>query len=104
MTDINPDEHPLLAARLQWELDNPRPVNLRRAEKMIVQGLVAYGFGRQYQVTSFDSFQIAVDDLIITVERDQEMLERVCGGCGHTFYQHVNTPDEMLGRCPRCNP
>lgn len=71
MNDINPEEHPLLAKRLQWELDNPQPENLRKAEKMIVQGLIAAGFGRQHQVTGHDSFEIAVDDIIISVEMNQ---------------------------------
>lgn len=34
---------------------------------MIVQGLNAYGFGRQAQVTNSDYFEIAVDDLVIRV-------------------------------------
>lgn len=66
-----PDEvecGPLLAARLRWETENPRPESLRRAEKMLVQALVASGFGRQYQVTRADGFEIAVDDLLIRVE------------------------------------
>lgn len=59
---------PLLTARLQWEAENPRPESLRRAEKMVVQALAASGFGRQYQVTRADGFEIAVDDLLIRVD------------------------------------
>ena len=66
--EIDPEKHPLLAQRLQWELDHPRPESLRKAEKMIVQGLNAYNFGRQHQVTREDGFSIAVDNLIITVD------------------------------------
>ena len=65
--DIDPEKHPLLVARLQWELDHPRPHSLRKAEKMIVQGLRAYGFGQQSQTTMPDGFDIAVDDIIISV-------------------------------------
>lgn len=59
----------LLAARLRAERENPRPVSLIHAERMIVQGLNAYGFGRQSQVTRDCGFEIAVDDLLIKVER-----------------------------------
>lgn len=62
----------LLAARLAWERANPRPVSLVHAERMIVQGLNAYGFGRQSQVTRQDGFEIAVDDLIVRVEHRPE--------------------------------
>jgi hypothetical protein len=58
----------LLAKRLAWEREHPRPESLRQVERMIVQGLNAYGFGRQYQVTRADGFEIAVDDLLIRVE------------------------------------
>ena len=58
----------LLDARLAWEAANPRPENIRRAERMIVRALVAEGFGRQTQVTHHDRFSIAVDNLIIRVE------------------------------------
>lgn len=58
----------LLSKRLQWEADNPRPESLRRAEQMIVQGLKRAGFGQQHQVTAYNSFEIAVDDIIISVE------------------------------------
>lgn len=64
--------HPLLAARLKWEEENPRPVQLREAEKMIVRGLNEYGFGSQHQVTDHDRFEIAVDNLLITVVYDAD--------------------------------
>lgn len=59
---------PLLLRRLAWEIENPRPESLIRAEKTIVQALNAAGFGRQYQVTRQDGFAIAVDDLVIRVD------------------------------------
>lgn len=65
-------EPDLLARRLAWERAHPRPEALRHAERMIVQGLEAYGFGRQYQVTRNDGFEIAVDDLLIRVEHRPE--------------------------------
>jgi len=75
--DVTPDiEHeveepnPLLHARLEWEAANPKPETLRRVERTIVRALNAAGFGRQYQVTRHDGFEIAVDDLIIRVEHD----------------------------------
>jgi len=68
--DIDLDDHPLLKARLEYEREHPRNERLRRAEEMVVKGLIAYGFGRQYQVTREDSFEIAVDDLIISVSVD----------------------------------
>ena len=101
--EVDPEQHPLLAARLQWELDNPRPESLRKAEKMIVQGLVQYGFGQQYQVTAYNSFEIAVDDIVITVELNGQIVGRTCGGCGQTFYEYVDVADEQRGRCPRCS-
>lgn len=64
--------HELLRARLEWEAANPKPESLRRAERMIVRALVAEGFGRQYQVTRQDGFEISVDDLLIRVEHDPE--------------------------------
>lgn len=64
---------PLLAARLAWEAENPRPESLRKIERMIVRGLVADGFGRQYQVTREDGFEIAVGDLLIRVEIDKSL-------------------------------
>jgi hypothetical protein len=70
MTDDRKDAHALLEARLAWEREHPRPETLVRAEKTIVQALNAAGFGRQYQVTRENGFEIAVDDLIIRVERD----------------------------------
>jgi hypothetical protein len=63
---------PLLKARLEYEAANPRPETLVRAEKAIVRALVAEGFGRQYQVTRDDSFEIAVDDLLIRVRVDPD--------------------------------
>lgn len=65
---MNGDHWPLLAARLEWERTHPRPESLRKAERMIVRALVAEGFGRQYQVTREDGFEIAVDDLLIFVK------------------------------------
>ena len=70
--DIDLDDHPLLKARLEYEAAHPRNERLRRAEEMIVKGLIAFGFGKQYQVTREDSFEIAVDDLIISVRVDHE--------------------------------
>jgi hypothetical protein len=72
VTDFDPEQHPLLAARLQWERDHPRPDNLRKAEKMVVRELKRYGFGDQYQVTKEDSFEIAVDDIIISVRMNPD--------------------------------
>src|SRR4051812_2072680 len=69
---MTPRSEPLLKARLEYEAANPRPETLRRAEKAIVQALVAEGFGRQYQVTRSDSFEIAVDDLLISVRVDPD--------------------------------
>lgn len=63
---------PLLAARLEYEAENPRPDVLTRAERAIVRGLNAEGFGRQHQVTRPDRFEIAVDGLLIRVETLQE--------------------------------
>lgn len=62
-------EDSLLAKRLQWEKDNPRDPDLRKAEETIVKALVAAGFGRQYQVTDHRRFQISVDNVLITVEQ-----------------------------------
>lgn len=61
---------PLLAARLAWEAEHPRSEVLMRAERAIVRGLVAEGFGPQHQVTRHDRFEIAVDGLLIRVELD----------------------------------
>ena len=63
---------PLLKARLEYEAANPRPETLVRAERAIVRALVAEGLGRQYQVTGSDRFEIAVDDLIISVRVDPD--------------------------------
>lgn len=60
--------HPLLAARLAWEAENPRPEPLRRAERAIVRALRDAGFGSQSQVTRGDGFDIATDDIIVRVE------------------------------------
>ena len=57
----------LLEQRMAWEEAHPRPENIRRAERMIVRALVAEGFGRQHQVTHQESFEIAVDNLLISV-------------------------------------
>jgi hypothetical protein len=59
---------PLLAARLKFEAENPRPESLVRAERAIVRALNDAGFGRQGQVTRQEGFEIAVDDLLIRVE------------------------------------
>jgi len=64
----NSEAGPLLRRRLEWEAENPRPESISRAERAIVRSLVAHGFGRQYQVTHHDHFEIAVDDLLIRVE------------------------------------
>lgn len=58
----------LLARRLQQERENPRPLSLVHAERMIVQGLKAYGFGIRHQVTRENGFEIATDDLLIQVK------------------------------------
>lgn len=58
------------------EKEHPRPESLRRAERVIVRALVAEGFGRQYQVTRDDRFEIAVDDLLIRVEVVSDEEER----------------------------
>jgi hypothetical protein len=69
---MNETEHPLLTARLQWELDHPRPESLRKAEQLVVRGLKQAGFGNQYQVTRRDGFEIAVDDIIVSVRMNPE--------------------------------
>jgi hypothetical protein len=60
-------EHPLLYERLKWEAANPRPEPLCRAEQIIVRALRDGGFGSQSQVTFEDRFEIATDDLIVSV-------------------------------------
>lgn len=65
---IEPDS--LLAKRLAWEAENPRSEQLRRVERAIVRALRDAGFGKQLQVTHADAFDIAVDDLIVTVKHD----------------------------------
>jgi hypothetical protein len=59
--------HDLLAKRLAWEAENPRPEQLVRAERAVVVALNEAGFGRQYQVTRAEGFDIAVDDLLVRV-------------------------------------
>jgi hypothetical protein len=61
-----------LAARLEWERQHPRPESLRKAERMVVRGLKDAGFGDQYQVTKEDSFEIAVDDIIVSVRMNPD--------------------------------
>jgi hypothetical protein len=63
---------PMLKRRLEYEAANPRPETLVRAEGAIVRARVAEGFGRQYQVTDRDRFEIAVDDLLISVRVDPD--------------------------------
>lgn len=58
---------PLLAARLEWEREHPRNEQLVRAERAVVQGLDREGFGTQHQVTRDGGFEIAVDDLLVSV-------------------------------------
>ena len=60
----------LVRARQQWEREHPRPESLRSAERAIVRALRTAGFGSQHQVTHDDSFEIAVDDLLIRVALD----------------------------------
>lgn len=61
------EEHPLLFAHLKWEAEHPRPEPLRRAERVFVRALRDNGFGSQSQVTFDDGFDIATDDIILTV-------------------------------------
>jgi hypothetical protein len=64
---------PLLQARLDWEAANPRPENLRRAERAIVRGLAAeFGKGKQSQYTSRDGFTIFIEGLEVVVTRLDE--------------------------------
>jgi hypothetical protein len=59
---------PLLAARLAWEAENPRPEPLRRAEETIVRALNDAGFGRQHQHTYAEGFTIDTGEIVVRVE------------------------------------
>jgi hypothetical protein len=69
MSEQKPEfQHPLLAARLIWEAENPRPEPLVRAERAIVRALRDAGFGSQSQVTRAGGFEIATDTIVVRVE------------------------------------
>jgi hypothetical protein len=91
----------LLAKRLRYERENPRPMALVHAERMIVQGLNEYGFGPQHQVTRADGFEIAVDDLLIRVQLADKPEEPERWHTPHREPHEVQ-PDPTPQRCPEC--